>query len=89
MVDSDHVYHGMVERTGIKFTPHDLRRTFLTTAEMLEVPHYALKKLANHVSRQDVTSGYIVVTVERIRIYMDRISDHFLKVLGINIDELF
>lgn len=88
MVDSDHVYHGLVERSGIKFTPHDLRRTFLTTAEMLEVPHYALKKLANHVSRQDVTSGYIVVTVERIRIYMDRISDHFLKVLGVDITDL-
>ena len=65
------------------------RRTFLTTAEMLEVPHYALKKLANHASRQDVTSGYIVVTVERIRIYMDRISDHFLKVLGVDMTDLF
>jgi hypothetical protein len=56
---------------------------------MLEVPHFALKKLANQVSRQDVTSGYIVVTVERIRIYMDRISDHFLKVFSVDMTDLF
>ena len=88
MVDSDHVYHGMVKESGIKFTLHDLRRTFLTSAEMLEVPHYALKKLANHVSRQDVTSGYVVVTVERLRIYMDRISDHFISLLEIDLNDL-
>jgi integrase len=88
MVDSDHVYHGMVEKSGIQFTPHDLRRTFLTTAEMVEVPHYALKKLANHVSRQDVTSGYVVVNVERLRVYMDRISNHFIEVVGAKLSDL-
>ncbi len=87
MVDSDHVYHRMVAESGIKFTLHDLRRTFLTTAEMLEVPHYALKKLANHVSRQDVTSGYVVVTVERLRVYMDRISNHFITLLEIDLND--
>ncbi len=89
MVDSDLVYSRIGERCGCKFTLHDLRRTFLTTAEILEVPHYALKKLANHVSRQDVTSGYIVVNVERLRVYMDRISDHFVKLLGIDQNEIF
>lgn len=84
MVDSDHVIGGVSKKCGSNFTVHDIRRTFLTTAEMLEVPHYALKKLANHVSRRDVTAGYIVVSAERLRVYMDRISDHFVNLLGIN-----
>jgi len=46
MVDSDHVIGGIAKQCEWKFTVHDLRRTFLTTAEMLEVPHYALKRLA-------------------------------------------
>ncbi len=88
MVDSDHVYQGISKTCGCKFTLHDLRRTFLTTAELVEVPHYALKKLANHVSRQDVTGGYIVVNVERLRVYMDRISNHFLQLLGADLNDL-
>jgi integrase len=87
MVDSDHVIRGVSDKCEYPFTLHDLRRTFLTTAEMLEVPHYALKKLVNHVSTRDVTSGYIVVNVARLRIYMSRISEHFLAVLGIELSD--
>ncbi len=78
LVDPGHVSEGVQKRCALKFMLHDLRRTFLTTAEKLEVPHYALKKLANHVSRGDVTGGYIVVDVERLRGYMAKISDHFV-----------
>jgi integrase len=88
MVDSDHVIRGVAEKCDYPFTLHDLRRTFLTTAELLEVPHYALKKLANHVSRRDVTGGYIVVNVARLRVYMTRISEHLYQVLGADISEL-
>ena len=38
----------MSERCGVKFTLHDLRRTFITVAESLDIPHYALKRLLNH-----------------------------------------
>ncbi|MBX3138792.1 hypothetical protein KF707_21360 [Candidatus Obscuribacterales bacterium] len=55
---------------------------------MLKVPHYALKKLANHVSLRDVTGGYIVVNAKRPRVYMDRISGHFVKLLGIDLNDL-
>ncbi|HEY9786657.1 MAG TPA: tyrosine-type recombinase/integrase [Candidatus Obscuribacterales bacterium] len=87
MVDSDHVIGGVAKNCDYHFTLHDLRRTFLTTAEMLEVPHYALKKLANHTSGRDITSGYVVVTVARLRVYMTRISDHFVDVLGVDISD--
>jgi integrase len=88
VVDSDHLIRAVAKKCDCEFTLHDLRRTFLTTAEMLEVPHYALKKLANHVSGADVTAGYIVVDVARLRIYMSRISEHFLKLLGADFIDL-
>lgn len=85
LVDSDHAIGGVANRCDYQFTLHDLRRTFLTTAELLEVPHYALKRLANHVSGRDVTSRYIVVNVDRLRVYMTRISEHLLRLLEADI----
>ena len=51
------------------------RRTFLTIAEGIDIPHYALKRLANHRMSNDVTAGYIVADVERLRAPMQAISD--------------
>jgi integrase len=46
--------------TGIKITTHDLRRTFITAAESLDISKYALKRLLNHRDQDDVTGGYII-----------------------------
>lgn len=47
---------------------HDLRRTFATTAEHLDIGTYKLKRLMNHVTnRNDVTAGYTVLTAETLR----------------------
>ena len=69
----------VAESSGISFTPHDLRRTFLTTAEGLDIPAYALKRLANHKTKGDVTAGYIVSDVERLRAPMDLVTNHLLE----------
>lgn len=61
-------------RSGIPFTLHDLRRTFITVAESLDISAYALKRLVNHRVSSDVTDGYIVSDVERLRGPMDRIG---------------
>jgi len=45
----------IAEQTGIEFTVHDLRRTFITIAESLDIPYYAIKRLANHKDSTDVT----------------------------------
>ena len=50
----------VIKATGIHFTVHDLRRTFITIAESLDIPAYALKRLMNHKMTNDVTAGYIV-----------------------------
>jgi integrase len=55
-------------------TLHDLRRTFITIAESLDIPAYALKQLLNHKNPNDVTAGYIISDVERIRKPMEKIS---------------
>lgn len=64
--------------TGIKFSCHDLRRTFITVAESLDLSPYAIKALVNHkLPSTDVTGGYIIMTVERLLDPMQRIADFF------------
>ena len=53
-------------------------------AEKLDVPHYALKKLVNHSISRDVTSRYIILDMERLRKHMQRITDEFKELLGVN-----
>lgn len=65
----------VTELSGIKFTLHDLRRTFITIAEGLDVSAYALKRLANHRMVNDVTAGYIISDVERLRAPMERVAE--------------
>ena len=71
------------ELSGITFTIHDLRRTFITIAESLDIPVYALKRLLNHKMSGDVTAGYIIMDVERLRKPMQMITDTLLKLMGV------
>lgn len=73
-----------IEReSSVSFCIHDLRRTFATIAESLDIPGYALKRLLNHASGADVTAGYIVASTERLREPMQKITDFVLKAAGI------
>lgn len=71
------------ELSGVCFTIHDLRRTFATIADSLDIPGYAVKALLNHKQGSDVTAGYIITDVERLRQPMARISDYILRRGGI------
>lgn len=73
----------VVKLSGVKFTLHDLRRTFITAAESLDISAYAVKRLANHKMRADVTAGYIVSDVERLRKPMQQITDYILRQAGV------
>lgn len=73
----------VIKATGIHFTVHDLRRTFITIAESLDIPAYALKRLMNHKMSNDVTAGYIVADVDRLRKPMQLITDYILKCMGV------
>lgn len=63
---------------SVKFTFHDLRRTFGSIAEGLDYGHYTIKRLLNHKKEDDsndVTSGYIQISDKRIREAMNEIED--------------
>jgi len=64
--------------SGVDFTTHDLRRTFITTAESIDIPAYSLKKLLNHKDPRDVTAGYIIINIERLREPMQKITNYIL-----------
>jgi len=66
---------------GIKFCLHDLRRTFVTVAESLEISYAALKRLLNHSDGNDVTGGYLQITTDRLRDPMERISNRLLELM--------
>ena len=73
----------VVNQSGVSFTVHDLRRTFITIAESLDISTYALKRLLNHKMSNDVTAGYIITDVERLRAPMQKITDYILICIGI------
>lgn len=71
------------KESGVSFCIHDLRRTFVTIAESLDIPAYALKRLLNHANGADMTAGYVVASTERLREPMQKITDYVLKAAGI------
>lgn len=70
---------------GLSFTHHDLRRTFITFAERLDISAYSLKALVNHSvgEQRDVTAGYVQIDVERLRTPMNQIQSFILSSAGL------
>ena len=65
----------VMDESGINFCIHDLRRTFATIADSLDIPGYAVKALLNHKDVNDITAGYIIIDVDRLRSPMQKITD--------------
>lgn len=74
----------VIQLSGVSFTLHDLRRIFITIAESIDISAYALKRLINHKITNDVTAGYIVSDVERLRKPMEQITAQLLQYFKIN-----
>ena len=72
----------VIARSGVDFTFHDLRRTFISAAEALDISMYTIKRLANHKMGNDVTMGYIVTDVGRLREPMQKVTDFLLDIAG-------
>ena len=76
IVEPKRAIDSVTAATGISFSCHDLRRTFATVAESLDLSVYVVKKLLNHKQDEnDVTAGYIQLTVDRLREPMQKITD--------------
>lgn len=72
----------VTELSGVKFTFHDLRRTFATLAESLNIPNFALKRLLNHRTDNDITGGYVVINTERLREPVEQIANRILELVN-------
>lgn len=68
---------GVAKNCDITFTFHDLRRTFGTIAENLDIGQYTIKRLLNHTidDNNDVTAGYVQVSMDKLRVAMNMIED--------------
>ena len=73
----------IIKNSGVGFTLHDLRRHFITVADSLDLSVFAIKRLVNHSIGGDVTSGYVVTDVERLRGPMQKIEDRILSMAGV------
>lgn len=74
----------VVKASGVNFSHHPLRNTFITIAESLDISETTRKRLHDHATagdKGDVTSGYIVTTIDRLRDATQRISDHIFDIV--------
>lgn len=68
------------EMSGVRFTVHDLRRTFITVAESLDISKTAIQALVNHSGAGvDVTDGYVIMDESRLREPMERIARKMIE----------
>lgn len=71
--------------SGWTFTPHDLRRSFATYLDSLDVPAFALRRLLGHKTRGDDVAEhhYVVTDVERLRPAIEKLETFILSAAGI------
>jgi len=72
----------VIQASKVGFTLHDLRRHYITIADSLDLSSFCIKRLVNHSIGSDVTSGYVVSDVERLRGPMQKIEDRILFLAG-------
>lgn len=66
----------IIKNTGIEFSSHDLRRTFSTIAEAVLLPESIIKRLLNHTTDNNVTTGYIRTEADTLRQSLDKIAGY-------------
>jgi integrase len=58
-----------------RYTPHDLRRTFISVAESLGISREARQLLVNHATpKTDVHGGYVIPELDALRAHMQAIA---------------
>lgn len=94
---NDHVkdlsgsYKAISKKAGLYITPHDLRRTFGTVANSLNVNYPVLKRLLNHreaKSSDDVTLQYIQVSQRQLRDALNEIEALYCKRINLSQEDV-
>jgi integrase len=82
ITSADNALAMVAEATGIKVSPHDLRRTYSSVAESLDISWLAMKTLLNHAIG-DVTEGYPQISTEQLRERVERIAVKLLALCDV------
>lgn len=83
MSNSSTSYERVSMMSGVKFSPHDLRRTFVNVARTAKLDHYAIKQILNHAGYEDVTFRcYTSKEVDDLREPMERVCYAMQMYLG-------
>jgi integrase len=64
----------VARKSGVHVTLHDLRRTFATIAESLNIGQRTIQRLLNHRPGREALTNYVVLGVEQLRDPMERVS---------------
>jgi integrase len=71
------------QSAGFHFTIQELRRTFLATAESLDLPLYAVRALSNRSQRKSQFGSHEEFDVNKLRLPMQRITDRLIQMMGV------
>ena len=73
----------ITDATGVASTHHDLRRSFLSYCDELGIDIFTRKRLVNHAIPMDVTEGYTMFNMERLRSSVEKVAEFILTHVGI------
>jgi integrase len=71
------------EATGIKVSPHDMRRTFASVMATCSIPPIAAKMLLAHSTGNDITFNYQILSQEQLREAAQVVCDKLRALCGI------
>lgn len=79
LVNTNRQVKKVIESSGVQFLLHDLRRTFATYADSLQIQHSTIKRLLNHKEKDVTSEHYIQPSIETLRKPMQQITDYILE----------
>jgi integrase len=72
----------VAEWSGVPFSTHDLRRSFLSHATAVNISLPVQKDLVNHSRKNDVTDGYIQIDIDTLRDASEKVQSYILTWAG-------
>lgn len=73
--------HVINQKTNLNVTIHDLRRTFVSIANSINITTYTLKRIINHSTSNDVTAIYVILDLDDLRQPLALISNYMLDLI--------
>ncbi|MFN2165263.1 MAG: tyrosine-type recombinase/integrase [Anaerolineae bacterium] len=71
------------EQIDLWITPHDLRRVWASAATRADLPMEVIKRLLNHLGHEEVTAGYIRLSMDELSDYAQTVEDRILDDAGL------